>query len=96
MSRGKYSPFLPKHTGEDNEIYKFNAFKEIPAIGPFKEGEYNEAVHFANYDSNGYDYYGYSALNRDGEYVGIGMGVDSAGYTESDYLNMSDEEWNSI
>ena len=41
---------------------------------------------YGNYDPEGFDMYGYSAFDEDGNYVGSGSGVDRAGYTEDDYL----------
>ena len=54
---------------------------------------FDARLYFANYDENGYDSYGYSAFDADGNYVGAGDGVDRWGYTEWDYLATSDEEF---
>ena len=51
---------------------------------------------FTNYDDGGYDSYGYSAFDWEGNYVGIGGGVDRNGYTENEYLCMSDEQWDNL
>lgn len=92
MSRGKYSP---NRVG--NGPYIYNAYGELPL--PWnKEVEeqgvqYDERTMFANYDADGYDSYGYSCFDSDGVYVGIGSGVDRNGYTELDYLVMSDDDY---
>lgn len=91
MSQGKYSPNLPtSHRGYD--FFDRNAKGEIPQI-PDSLAEYDEEYHFASYDPEGFDVYGYSAYDRSGEFVGGGRGVDRNGYTEMDYLNMSVEEY---
>lgn len=90
MSRGKYSPFL-----KEVSDYIYNAKGELPA--PWKGGsEYDAETMFDNYDKDGYDSYGYSAYDSEGKFVGIGDGVDRAGYTESEYLCMSDDEYYSV
>lgn len=98
MSKGKYSPtvYAHKHQG-DYAQYKYNAKGEMPV--QFERDRYNEETMFVNYNSEGFDSYGYSAYSRDGTFVGAGNGVDRNGYTENDYQNMSDEafdEWDSI
>jgi len=50
----------------------------------------------ADYDSEGYDSYGYSGVDQDGNYVGCGNGIDRLGYTEMDYLSMSQDDWEDI
>lgn len=90
MSRGKYSPTLDYLEHEDVE-YVYNARSETPI--EWDNENYNEELMFANYDSEGYDSYGYSAYDADGNYVGIGAGVDRAGRTESEYLCMTYEEF---
>ncbi|WP_407308154.1 hypothetical protein [Acinetobacter sp.] len=87
MSRGKYSPTASKQF----EPFDRNSKGELPPA-TWPEG-YDEKVHFANYDANGFDSYGYSAYDAHGTYVGIGEGVDRDGYTEMDYLRMDDEEF---
>ena len=57
---------------------------------------YDERIHFANYDSDGYDSYGYSAFNSNGYYIGIGNGIDRYGYTEMEYLTMGQNEFEDI
>lgn len=90
MSTGKYSPLCP-HADESNwDAYKFNCYGEVPeewSQEVYEDGiEYNEKTMFGDYDSEGFDSYGYSAFDADGEYVGIGNGIDRYGYTENDYL----------
>ena len=87
MSRGKYSPAWV------NKECIFNAYGKTPV--PCNE-EYDEKTMFADYDDEGYDGYGYSTFNAEGEYVGIGRGIDRNGYTETEYLQMSDHEWEDI
>ncbi len=89
MSRGKYSPAWVK------KPCIFNCYGEVPA--PWTKAmadagvTYDEKTMFGNYDDEGYDSYGYSCFDADGNYVGIGDGVDRNGYTEMDYMCMSDE-----
>lgn len=92
MSKGKYSPtvYSLKHQG-DRTQYKYNAKGEMPE--KFDHDQYNEETMFDNYDSEGFDSYGYSAYSHDGTFVGVGNGVDRKGYTENDYLSMSDDEY---
>jgi hypothetical protein len=89
MSRGKYSPVCP-HANK-NYDFKYNAKGEIPS--EFISGEYDEETMFANYDSDGYDSYGYSAYDEYKNFDGVGNGVDRNGYTEYDYLDMTDDEF---
>lgn len=95
MSQGKYSPVLPN---TDPDAFTFNCYgktpapwsKEIAASGV----EYDEKTMFGNYDSEGFDSYGYSCFDAAGNYLGIGSGIDRLGYTELEYLSMdSDEFW---
>ena len=89
MSRGKYSVLAFKDWGDGYE-FKFNCYgmepapwnMELKAAGV----EYDEKTMFGDYDEEGYDRYGYSAFDKDGNFVGLSRGVDRAGYTESDYL----------
>ena len=94
MSRGKYSPCLPKN---DDRDFTFNCYKQFPTVWNSdveKAGVvYDEKTMFGNYDSEGFDCYGYSAFNADGSYAGIGSGVDRLGNTEYDYLTMTDEDF---
>lgn len=93
MSRGKYSPTLTgKLLNRDYSEFKFNAKGEIPPST--WDGEvYNQEICFADYDSEGFDAYGYSAYLADGSYVGCDGGVDRNGITESQYLDMTDDEF---
>ena len=90
MSQGKYSPSLTReHIRRSyNETYIYNADGKIPEILSPNDPSYDERVHFANYDSEGYDRYGYSAFLDDGTFVGMCDGIDRFGYTELDYLEM--------
>jgi hypothetical protein len=88
MSRGKYSPKCP-NTGI--EVFTFNCYGQMPA--PYDHGTYDEKTMFDNYDSEGFDRYGYSCFNAEGQYVGIGQGVDRQGYTEMEYMVMDNDEW---
>ena len=88
MSKGKYSPNLPRN----DRSFDYNAKRQIPPTFD-KSEDYDQEIHFANYDSEGYDSYGYSAYDADGKFVGLGDGIDRNGYTEMDYLCMSDEEF---
>lgn len=89
MGVGKYSPILP-NVKEDYTFFRFNAYgkepepwtKEVEASGVV----FDEKTMLANYDPEGYDSYGYSAFDVNGDYVGIGQGVDRDGMTEDDYL----------
>lgn len=89
MSQGKYSP-CARYMNDDC-IY--NAMGNVPE--PYNVGDtYNPMLHFANYDKNGFDNYGYSAFDADGNYLGIARdGVDPLGYTEMDYLVMDETDW---
>lgn len=95
MSRGKYSPNLP-HGKE----FIYNCYGQEPAEWSEEIRQvgilYDELTMFANYDDEGYDSYGYSAFDSDGFYMGIGGGVDRNGYTEHEYLCMSDDEWGDV
>ncbi len=88
MSRGKYSPVCPH---AKSESFRFNAKGEVPP--EFETGSYNEEIHFGNYDSEGFDSYGYSAYDANKRFVGSGQGVDRLGNTEMDYLTMTDYEF---
>lgn len=95
MSKGKYSPtvYAHKHQGDYTQ-YKYNAKGEMPV--QFDRDRYNEETMFVNYNSEGFDSYGYSAYSQDGTFVGSGYGIDRNGYTENDYQNMSDEAFDKI
>ena len=90
MSTGKYSPLCPHSSEPGWDMFRFNCYGEVSeewSQEVYEDGiEYNEKTMFGNYDSEGFDSYGYSAFDADGEYVGIGNGIDRYGYTEDDYL----------
>jgi hypothetical protein len=94
MSRGKYSPNLP--SGKE---FIYNCYGKPVTEWDWQTSEgdtYDELTMFANYDDEGYDSYGYSAFDRFGTYSGIGGGVDRNGYTEYEYLFMTDEKWEDV
>lgn len=94
MSRGKYSPCLPTHN-KGFEYFDRNAKGEIP--GEFVAGQMIEEIHFANYDPEGFDMYGYSAYLKDGTFIGMGRGIDRLGNTEDEYLTeFTDDEFNNL
>lgn len=88
MSRGKYSVLAYKRWPAEYE-YKYNCYGEEPEQwkpAPY----YNSLTMFDNYDEDGYDKYGYSAFDLEGNFTGHGDGIDRAGYTEMDYLTLQD------
>ena len=94
MSRGKYSPNLP--CGKE---FIYNCYGKPVTEWDWQTSEgdtYDELTMFANYDDEGYDSYGYSAFDEFGNYMGIGGGVDRNGYTEHEYLCMTDDEWEDV
>lgn len=91
MSRGKYSPNYVR-----NKEYIYNCYGELPAPYNLETDTYDEKIHFADYDDEGYDSYGYSAFDTDRNYVGIGQGIDRNGYTEDQYMSMTDDEWDNV
>lgn len=88
MSYGKYSPTLIK---KGPHIY--NAYGKIPEDYDHTIDKFDEKIHLANYDEDGYDRYGYSAFHADGSYAGIGDGIDRDGYTENEYLREYTENY---
>ena len=90
MSRGKYSPNLPHR--ERNEFI-YNADRNIPPEYTPGKDTFNERLHFGDYDVDGFDSYGYSAFDSEGRFVGTGNGIDRDGFTELDYLTMSNDEF---
>lgn len=90
MSKGKYSPTM--YRIKDTEEYIYNAKGELPPLYTSTD-EYNEEIHFADYDKDGFD--GYSVYDANGNFVGLGRGVDRNGVTEEQYSAMSDNEFNS-
>ena len=79
-----------------NGDYRFNADKQIPPEFINGRDIYDQRVHFGDYDSDGFDRYGYSAFLKDGTFIGLGQGIDRAGITEDEYLAMTDEEFNDL
>lgn len=96
MSRGKYS-LAYKDWGNDYE-HKYNCYGQLPepwtAEMRANGATFNIATMMCGYDEEGYDYYGYSAFDRDGQFVSHGSGVDREGWTEFQYLTLEDlSEW---
>jgi hypothetical protein len=93
MSRGKYSPICP-HARDDNYKYEFNCYGNTPEPWAGRDNEpgrtFDTKTMIGYYDSEGYDSYGYSSFDSDGNYVGNQAGIDRAGYTENDYLTLQD------
>jgi hypothetical protein len=95
MSQGKYSPtaYYDKTVRE----FIYNAKGEVPAPWNTEVAasgvKYDEETMFGDYDSEGFDGYGYSAYDEDGTFVGLGQGVDRIGYTEHEYLCMSADDF---
>ena len=87
MGTGKYSPLCPHAHESGWEAYKFNCYGELPAAWSMRS--YDEKTMYDSYDDEGFDSYGYSAFDADGNYVGGGSGIDRYGYTEMDYLTDS-------
>lgn len=86
MARGKYSP---AYSGKGPYIY--NCYGQEPA--PVVEGEeYDMKTMFGDYDRYGFDSYGYSAFDAEGNYV-YGGGIDPVGITEETYHSMTDDEY---
>ena len=92
MSKGKYSPTAYSVNPAD---YVYNALGETP-VEWNREKDYDPETMSDCYDSEGFDWYGYSAYDAAGKYVGSCYGIDRNGYTENDYLCMSDEEFDKI
>ena len=92
MSKGKYSPWC--YGNKTNVEYDRNAYGEVPA--EWDKDNYNEKTMFDHYDTQGFDSYGYSAFDLDGNYVGIGSGIDRYGNTELEYMSMSDDEFEHV
>ena len=92
MSQGKYSPWC--YRNRQVVEYDKNAYGEDTIdVDVFN---YNEMLMFANYDSQGFDSYGYSAFDIDGNYVGIGSGIDRYGRTEYEYLCMDPDDYDDV
>jgi hypothetical protein len=93
MSRGKYSPWCHNTLKKDTE-YIYNCYGEVPV--EWDIDKYDGKLMLANYDSEGFDSYGYSAFELDGTYAGIDSGIDRYGYTEDQYISMTDEYFQNI
>ena len=94
MSKGKYSPTLTRAMIA-NDDYRYNADKQIAP--DFIKGQvFDERLHDGSYDHEGFDRYGYSAFLADGTFIGTGQGIDRAGYTEDEYLSMSNDDFNRL
>ena len=97
MSQGKYSPWCPRASYSD---FKYNCYKQIPTTWTVENKEvgvvYDEKTMADRYDSEGFDSYGYSAFDAEGQYVGIGSGIDRYGYTEHEYMEMDTNEFLSM
>lgn len=93
MSRGKYSVLAYKEWSDDYE-FKYNCYGQLPepwSLELKEQGvEYNSLTMFPDYDEEGYDSYGYSAFDKEGNFVDHGSGIDRAGWTEDDYLHRRD------
>ena len=87
MGTGKYSPLCPHASEPGWDAYKFNCYGEVPAY--WNKELYDSKTMYDNYDDEGFDSYGYSCFDADGNYVGCGDGIDRYGYTEMDYLTDS-------
>jgi len=101
MSKGKYSPRCPHirprgawNAPVDEYEFKYNCYGKIPE--PYTAEEYNDKLHYADYDDEGFDRYGYSAFDENGEFIGHGQGIDRLGYTEFEYMCMSDDRFEDI
>lgn len=92
MGQGKYSPNLPT-SGEDFSYFNRNCYGQLPPEYDHSAGEYDEKLHYDDYDPEGYDHYGYSAFDESDNYVGPGNGVDRNGVTEFRYMMMSEDEY---
>lgn len=90
MGIGKYSPFCPNSNKPYSDTYRFNCYGEVPAEWNKEIAAtgviYDEKTMYPDYDDEGFDSYGYSAFDTNGNYVGHGSGIDRLGYTEMEYL----------
>ena len=101
MSKGKYSPSLTRaHCDRPYSEYCYNADKQLPPEWTREMRDagmkFDDRLYMGYYDDEGYDSYGYSAFDKDGNYVGRPDGIDRWGYTEADYLCMSDDDFEYI
>ena len=93
MSRGKYSPWC-YGSNQASIDYAFNCYGEVPV--DWNKEDYDEKTMYDHYDSDGFDSYGYSSFDIDGNYVGVGRGIDRYGYTENEYLCMDHDDFDSF
>lgn len=95
--RGKYSPYQAKVKKTD---FSFNAYGAMPVAwteAAEKAGVvYNPVTMLPAFDDEGFDCYGYSCFSAEGVYLGLGDGVDRGGYTESQYWEMTAEEFEDL
>jgi hypothetical protein len=93
MSRGKYSPNCP-HASDRNYKYEFDCYGKLPDPWKGRDNEpdrtYDSKTMFGDFDSEGYDSYGYSCFDVNKNYVGSGAGIDREGWSEMDYLQLND------
>ncbi len=75
MGVGKYSPTVSASYSVDRDWWEKNG-------GGHGNGKFPDK----DCDDDGYDSYGYSANDADGNYIGEGDGVDRLGNTENDYM----------
>jgi len=92
MSLGKYSPWCYGNKSPSEHIY--NAYGEVPI--EYDKQNYDHTTMYSGYDSDGFDSYGYSGFDIEGNATDIGQGIDRYGYTENEYLSMSDDKFESI
>lgn len=89
MSRIKCSPWCYRNTDVSDDT--FNCYGEVPV--EWSKENYDEKTMFGNYDIDGFDRYGYSAFDIDGNYVGMWLGIDRYGRTEYEYLCMDPDDY---
>lgn len=95
MGVGKYSPNCP-HANTDYN-FKYNCYGKEPIEwnNSVKDSgiSFDEKTMFYQYDDEGFDSYGYSAFDINGNYVGVNCGVDRNGMTENDYRDQHVQDW---
>jgi hypothetical protein len=100
MTRGEYSPSLwsqqrpPDYDRSKDYIY--NCYGEIPPERPSDSSLYDEKLHMSGYDYAGFGEYGYSGFNSEKNYIGFSNGVDRWGYTELDYMSMTEDDYEDL
>ena len=76
--------------------FKYNCFKQNPAPWNLEVAAsgvaYDEKTMFANYDEEGFDNYGYSAFDADGNYD-FGSGVDLVGRSNIKKNSMDENDF---